>query len=409
MKSKDIKIILSILILLIAVIVYRRLTATTGQFIDITEAGKYIGSYSLDTNQTIELTNNTVEIKNGNVHMLEANCPDKLCINQGFVDTDNASIICLPNQVVVTVCQPGDALKANGFYFNTYVELTAYNCNDESLLSNALDICAKYENICSRTSADSELYKLNHRLLPLYGEKDGVKYYQVSDELYDMIKIGLYYSLESNGAFNIAIAPVTDLWNFTGGSNVIPSEGQVKAALAYTNYEDIHVADNNLIGFASDKNMIDLGGIAKGYIADVLKEYLVSNNVHMAIISLGHNILCIGDKFGESFKVGIKKPFSENDVITTVDVSDKSVVTSGIFERYFEVDNTIYHHILDSSTGFPIQNDLSSVTIISDSSTQGDALSTLLFSLGSERALEFDRSHDDIDTVLIDRENNIIR
>lgn len=409
MKKRDIKMLISLSVLLIAAIFYYRFTASTGQYIDITESGIYIGTYSLDDNQLIKLKNNTVEIKDGKVHMLEANCPDKLCINQGFVNTDNSSIICLPNQVVVTVCKPDEALKASGFYFNTYVELTAYNCNDKKLLNEALNICAKYENVCSRTNESSELYKLNHRELPLIYEKNGIKYYQVSNELYDMISIGQYYSETSNGKFNIAIAPLTDLWDFTGVSNSIPSKEKIDAALAYSSYKDIHVAKDNLIGFANNNNMIDLGGIAKGYIADVLKDYLLSNNVHMGIISLGHNVLCIGDKFGESFKVGIRKPFTENDIITTVDVTDKSVVTSGIYERYFKHNDVIYHHILDSSTGYPIQNNLSSITIISDTSTQGDALSTLLFSLGGEQALDYDKKHNEIETIIIDRNNNILK
>ena len=385
------------------------LTTTTGQYVDITESGKYIGTFPLNSNKIIELSNNTVEISNGKVHMLNANCPDKLCMHQGYINNENSSIICLPNQVVVTVCKPDDALKASAFYFNTYIELTAYNCNDENILKNALDICAKYEQICSRTSLDSELYKLNHRILPVYKKIDDINYYKISDELYDMIKIGMRYSKESHGVFNIAIAPVTDLWDFTSGNNTIPSESAISSALSYTSINDIYIKEGNLIGFASDNNMIDLGGIAKGYVADVIKEYLKDNNVNMGIISLGHNILCIGDKFGESFKIGIKKPFSDNDTITTLDIHDKSVVTSGIYERYFKVNDSIYHHILDSFTGYPVQNDLNSVTIISDTSTEGDILSTLLFSLGTEDAIKYDKEHDDIKVILINRKNEIVK
>jgi len=409
MKSKDIKVIISIIAVVALVSIIRNITAKDGQYIRISEDDRYIGTYPLDSDKIIALTNNTVEIKNGRVHMHDAKCPDKLCVNQGYIDKSGESIVCLPGKVVVSVTDSVEVTKVSGFYFNTYIEVTAYDCESDSVMNGILNICEKYEKICSRTDTSSELYRLNNRLLPVADNIDGINCYKISDELYEMIAIGLDAGSKTDGIFNIAIAPVSSLWNFTDGSKVLPSSDEIENALKYVSLDDIYLYPDNMIGFATDKNAIDLGGIAKGFIADIIKEYLLSNNVHSAIISLGHNILCIGDKLGLPFKVGIKMPFDDTKVITSVDIRDKSVVTSGIYERYFEIDEKIYHHILNPASGYPIDNDLSSVTIISDTSTEGDILSTYLFSLGKDGALNYDNTHDSISTIIINRDNKIVK
>lgn len=135
---------------------------------------------------------------------------------------------------------------------------------------------------------------------------------------------------------------------------------------------------------------VDLGCIAKGYIADRMKEYLVSHGVESATITLGGNVLCIGTHpDGTPFHIGIQKPFADrNETMAIADIEDLSVVTSGIYERYFQEDGVLYHHILNPDTGYPYDNDLTSVTIISQDSADGDGLSTACFALGLQEGLK---------------------
>ena len=158
------------------------------------------------------------------------------------------------------------------------------------------------------------------------------------------------------------------------------------------------------------KSAIDLGGIAKGYMADQLKEYLLGEGVTSAIINLGGNVLTIGEKpDGTSFNIGIQKPFDkQNATITSVQVKDSSVVTSGSYERYFKLGDTIYHHILNTETGYPCDNGLLSVTILSKESIDGDALSTACFTLGLEEGQKLIESLEDIDAIFVTDDYEII-
>ena len=154
---------------------------------------------------------------------------------------------------------------------------------------------------------------------------------------------------------------------------------------------------------------IDLGGIAKGYIADRIKDYLVSQGVKSAIIDLGGNILCVGKRpDGEPFRIGIQRPFADrSETAAIVEIDGKSVVSSGIYERYFEKDGVLYHHILNPDTGYPYDNGLVSVTIISDESVDGDGLSTSCFALGLEKGMELIDSLPDVYAVFITEDGQL--
>ena len=154
---------------------------------------------------------------------------------------------------------------------------------------------------------------------------------------------------------------------------------------------------------------IDLGGIAKGYAADKIVEYLKSQNIEKSIINLGGNVFVLGEKSKDTqFKVGIQDPNSEDGTsIANIGVTNQSVVTSGIYERYLEQDGVMYHHMLDPSTGYPFENNLSSVTIISDSSIVGDGLSTTTFGLGLEKGMKLIESLDNTDAIFITKDQKI--
>ena len=296
-----------------------------------------------------------------------------------------------------TASQP---LQETALKLNTVVTITIYDSQDQALLDQAMAICDKYEKIFSRTLETSELYQLNHKQLdPIEGTDNS---YQISKPLADLISTGLYYSQTTNGAFDIAIAPLTSLWNFTDEDPVPPSDNDIHSALSACGYQHVDLQDQ-IITFDSSDVQIDLGAVAKGYIADRIKEYLVSKGIKSGIINLGGNVLCIGSKpNGTPFKIGIQKPFADrNETEAVMDITNKSVVSSGIYERYFRYEGNFYHHILNPQTGYPYQNDLISVTIICDQSVMGDALSTSCFALGLEKGLAYADSLENVQAVFI--------
>lgn len=294
-----------------------------------------------------------------------------------------------------------EPVSATAIKLNTTVTVTIYDSQDRELLTECMNLCDKYEKIFSRTASDSELYQLNHReLTPVAGTEDT---FQVSDPLAELIRKGLYYSELSEGAFNIAIEPLTSLWDFTAEDPQVPEDRLIQEALTKCDYHNVSVSDNNEVILKTEDTAIELGAIAKGYIADRLKDYLISQGVKSAIINLGGNVLCIGGKPDDSsFKIGIQKPFADrSETIAVMDIKDKSVVSSGVYERCFEQDGTLYHHLLNPRTGYPYDNGLIAVTIISDESVDGDALSTTCFALGLEDGMKLAESLNNVQAFFV--------
>lgn len=299
-----------------------------------------------------------------------------------------------------------EPLSQTAFKLDTVVTVTLYDSRDQDILSDCIALCDKYEKIFSRTDEDSELYRLNHRLLsPLNTSTDT---YEISQPLAELLSTALSYSRETEGAFDAAIAPLTSLWNFTGENPSVPPASDIHAAVEKCGYDGTSV-QGQTVTLSSPDTAFDLGGIAKGYIADKMKEYLLSQGVKSAVISLGGNVLCVGEKpSGEAFRIGIQKPFADrNETIAVMNIKDKSVVSSGVYERYFKQDGKLYHHILNPRTGYPYDNDLLSVTIISDRSVDGDALSTSCFALGLEQAQAYLKSIEGVQGVFITNDYEI--
>lgn len=288
-------------------------------------------------------------------------------------------------------------LIGSAFLLNTHCEITLYDENDKNLIYDTFDICRDYENQLSCKISSSEISQLNHRTIN-----------QVSDSTAKLLQEALTYSALSDGALDISIGAVTNLWDFTSDSKIVPSQENIQKALKSVNYQNIQLINNRVI-ISNAETQIDLGAIAKGYIADQMKAYLVEQGVNSAIINLGGNVLCIGTKADNAgFTIGIQKPFEEGH-IAGVHLDDfyQSVVTSGIYERFFEKDGIFYHHILDPETGMPINNNLASVTIISEESTTGDALSTACFVLGINKGIELINSLDNVHAIFLDQDGNL--
>ena len=295
-----------------------------------------------------------------------------------------------------------EPISISSIKLNTAVQITIYDSQDKALLDDCLALCDKYELVFSRTNEKSELYKLNHRKdtsdkdpntdrqttpYPVSGTADT---WHISEDLASLLSEGLDITRESDGAFDIAIAPLTSLWDFTAEDPKVPDDAAIQKALPLCSSDGVTI-DGQDITLPSDDIQFDVGAIAKGYIADRLKDFLVKKGVKSAIINLGGNVLCIGSKpNGTPFKIGIQKPFADrNETEAVMDITGKSVVSSGIYERCFKQGGKLYHHILNPKTGYPYDNSLISVTIISDQSVDGDALSTTCFALGLEDGLKF--------------------
>lgn len=299
--------------------------------------------------------------------------------------------------------QQADPISATAFKLNTVVTVTVYDSQDQEILDGALALCDEYERIFSRTLPESELYRLNEGQL----QEDGGNY-SLSDPLAELTAAGLYYGDLSDGAFDISIAPVSSLWDFTSGEGTVPDSEAIAEALELVNYRDVTL-EGNALHFAKEGMQLDLGAVAKGYIADRIKDYLLEQGVESAIIDLGGNILCVGSRpGGDPFRIGLQRPFaSHSETVATVEITDKSVVSSGIYERYFEEDGVLYHHILNPETGYPYDNGLVSVTIISDESVDGDGLSTSCFALGLEKGMELINSLPDVQAVFITEDGEL--
>lgn len=284
-------------------------------------------------------------------------------------------------------------ISKSGIFFDTLISIKIWGIHDSSILDDCFQLCTKYENKFSRTISDSEISKIN---------QSGGTPVEVSDDTIELIQKGLAYGKLSNGAFDITIAPLSSLWDFKNNTHTIPSDSLIQEAKSHVNYKNV-IIKGNTVQLLDPKAALDLGGIAKGYIADRLKEFLLKNKVKYAMINLGGNVLTIGGKpDGTPFHIGIQKPFAEqNETIASIPVINQSVVSSGVYERYFKKDGKIYHHLLDSSTGYPKENNLLSVTILSDSSADGDALSTACFTLGLEKGMALINQLDNVEAVFI--------
>ncbi len=278
------------------------------------------------------------------------------------------------------------------FACDTVVTITYYDEKDEGAVNDALSYLTDLERIFSRTNTDSELYALNEAIHK--GEE-----FMAGKDLFLALTMANDAAEESVGAFDFTLGEVSDLWDFTGETPHVPKDTLLKETLSHTGYEKIHLEgifvldaeESNPGGFVTSDDAflsIDLGGMAKGYIGQKLKEKLVEAGVASALLNLGGNVVTIGRKpDGSKFQIGISKPEKgSEEYVSTVEVSGESVVTSGIYQRYFEEAGKWYHHILNPKTGYPVESDVASVTVVYTDSAMADILSTTLFVTGPEYA-----------------------
>lgn len=291
-------------------------------------------------------------------------------------------------------------ISSSGFLLDTYITITIYDSHDQSILDEAFKLCEQYENQLSRTKESSEIFQFN--------QMKNQKTMTVSKTTAELLERAIFYCERSNGNFDITIAPISSLWDFKSEEKKLPNSTELMNNLKNINYKNLQLNGTTLHS-TNPNTQIDLGAIAKGFIADKIKEYLLEQGVNSAIINLGGNVLCIGNKpDGSPFYIGIQKPFEgEEETIKVVKIKDMSVVTSGVYERYFKLNDKIYHHILDPKTGYPYDNHLLSVTILSDKSVDGDGLSTSCFSLGLTEGMKLIESLEHTYAIFITEDGQI--
>ena len=296
--------------------------------------------------------------------------------------------VTLPMMLILLLlcgCNSGETENSETrFLLDTVCTVTA-DCGDD-IINGAFSLCEDLERTLSKTVKDSDVYRLNNT--------EG--FVSVSPDTLKTVERALYYSELSGGKFDITIAPVSALWDFK--NQVVPDRNEIAEALKNVDYHSVEINKSEI---SLDGKQIDLGGIAKGYIADKATEYLKENGVKKALINFGGNICMIGQ-----YSIGIKKPF-DNSVMASIELSDKCAVTSGIYERYIEKDGKTYHHILDPKTGYGVENELAAVTVIGEKALDCDALSTVCMLLGAEDGLEIINRTADTEAVFIDRDGGI--
>lgn len=292
-------------------------------------------------------------------------------------------ILLTPLLISCGKANPQTPLTVTDYQLNTIVSLQVYDDADPDLLSDALALCGYYEKIFSRTAPESELYLLNEA-----AGKEPLQDYPVSTDLYALLEKGLYYSQLSGGAFDITVEPVSSLWDFQTEMPAVPADSSLHNALDLTGYDGLALTEHGVSLLQAGMG-IDLGAAAKGYIADRIRDRLLAGGVEHAVINLGGNVLCIGSRpDGTAYRIGVRTPFGETtDTSLVLGITDQAVVTTGIYERYFEQDAKLYHHIINPQTGYPYDNGIASVTIIADNATDADLLSTTCFALGLQDGL----------------------
>ncbi len=294
-----------------------------------------------------------------------------------------------------------------GYCFDTVITLTAYTSQAESeaasqILEDALLLCQEYEvKYLDRFDEESEVGAINAAQRQAISEEETIddvtdndittndgsatgmtaKYiYEVSDICRELIEVGLYYYEISGGSFDLTIAPLSDLWDVTNENFTVPAEGQIAEAKTLVGSDRVTLSGNTLT--LGEGQQLNFGGIAKGYMCEILRQYFTENGLSHVIVNLGGNVFVMGGE--EGYAVAVTNPLSE-DYAATVSLSDGYVVTSGIYERGQEVDGVWYHHIIDPATGYPADTEIVSATVVmdtadnldSDVAWHSDALSTM--------------------------------
>lgn len=283
------------------------------------------------------------------------------------------------------------------FAMDTYITMTAYGRDAETALTAAEERLIELERLWSVTDPGSDIYTVNH---------SGGQIVKVSGDTAELLSFVLQMAEETNGALEPTIYPVLAAWGFTTEKNRISSAVEISGLLKNVGYERVWL-ESDTVRLDSGM-MLDLGSVGKGYAGDLVTQVLRENNVTSALLDIGGNIQAVGTKpDGSPWRLGLRDPFS-GGTLGVLEISGMAVVTSGNYERYFiGEDGKQYGHIINPVTGYPVENGLTSVTVIAKEGRLCDALSTSLFVMGLDRAEEYWRQQGDFDMILITEDGEI--
>ena len=301
-----------------------------------------------------------------------------------------------------------DPVRKENYLLDTICQVQIYalaataDQKPEQILDGVFALISDYEAMLSKTKEGSDIYKINHA---------GGAPVSCHPETLDLIRRSIEFGDLSQGFFDVTMGRVTDLWDFQSDHPQTPGEEELQEALRHVDYHQIQI-EGDTVRLTDPMGELDLGGIAKGFIGDRAAAYLKDQGVTGAIVDLGGNISVVGykDGVGEAFRVGIQKPFSDRgEVLGAISCHDESIVTSGVYERYYKRDGKLYHHILRVDTGMPAETGLNAVTIEGKglSGRDADALATICILLGKEKALALIESMDGFEAMAVDTDGRI--
>ncbi len=294
-------------------------------------------------------------------------------------------------------------IKESRFLLDTIVDITLYGTDKETrpILDKLFREIENDEKKFSRHQSDGEIGEVNNHI----GEE-----VTVSEDTINMVESAFSISTMTGGLFDISIGPLVDLWDISGNEPCVPTEEEIQSVLKKINYRKIDIdVEKNTLSIPDEGMSLDMGAIAKGYITDKLVKILQEDGIQSALLNLGGNLYLYGSKpDGALWNIGIRNPYGlQGEYIGTVMVKDMSVVTSGIYERYFEVEEKRYHHILNPKTGYPEDNTLASVSILSPSSTFADGLSTAVFLLGRKDGMSLIEKINDVEAIFVTKDRKV--
>ncbi|WP_420795049.1 FAD:protein FMN transferase [Halanaerobium hydrogeniformans] len=313
-------------------------------------------------------------------------------------------IVIISSFLFMTACgrdggQDIPSAEDNSFIMNTLVQMRAYGENSEIAVEESMERIREIEYLMSRTLEDSEINQIN---------MNPKEFIELSQESKKVLEEALYFAELSSGDYDPTIGPIVDLWGIGTDQARIPSEEEIAKALEFVDYNYLEI-EGNRARVTKEGVKIDLGGIAKGYAADEVKEIVKKHDVPSAFINIGGNVLVVGNNVDDSkWRIGIQDPrHGRGNVMAIIESEDQTIVTSGNYERYFEEDGEIYHHIFDPENGHPARTGLLSATIITETSLDADALSTIAFIKGLEDGMKFVEDIEDVEVMFITEELDV--
>ncbi len=296
----------------------------------------------------------------------------------------------------------GEVWEESDFILGTVVRFKLYDPPKPKLFEELFAEIREYENLLSLNIPGSHISRINAAA--------GENPVEVDPAVFEVIQEGLRYGRLSGGRFDITIGPLVNLWHIGYDDARVPSPEEIEAALPLADLAKV-VTDPaaHTVGLTKPGMQMDLGAIAKGFIADRIAESLKSRGYERGIINLGGNVLALGSKPGnQPFRIGIQNPWEPRGAsVGVLELEDLSLVSSGDYERFFIEDGVKYHHILDTATGYPVENSLTAVTIVSERSVDGDGLSTTVFAMGLEKGYALIESLEGIEAIFITKDKKV--